>query len=444
LFSVIKNALLRIVVDKISEEERMYDRAQIVLTPAEIFGCLLDKEYPLLVRFTSLLKDIDFTHHPPFDLIYEVFVHCVDVHRSWTMELLVYHLGEDAKKLQSYLALVDASRDVDVSYVIEHLVHYKTKILLDDFIQSMHRANGDVNDVLRKYTTRLGELVINSTQRMELVPATELLVKASQPDTSTSSSKKRLPLDLGFDDCLDGGIVGGEILIIVGPTGAGKSTMMLHCCLNAIQNNLRTLYVSLELSTSLIAQKLRCYTLVKPRAREYLDLLHVVKFPTKSVTLEEVFVIADQLNVDVVALDYLDILNYGGSRDRIWATLEDLTAKFRGYCEERDIIGLTVSQAVREVVGSQTNKIVDLDDVSLSIGKVFTADFVITLTPPNVLHNQNTGLLYLAKNRRGPKHLQPVRIDYENVIIQPIVKVDYADFKLNSKFLKEDGDAQKV
>jgi len=146
--------------------------------------------------------------------------------------------------------------------------------------------------------------------------------------------------------------------------------------------------------------------------------------------LEEIFVFVDQLGAQVVAIDYLDILNIGGGGDRLWHVLEDLTARFRGYCEERKVIGLTVSQANRDGVAS--NKIVDISHIAFSLGKVFTADFVITLTPPDFTTADNSSaFLYLTKNRRGPKWLQPVRIDYEHVIVSPIQNFDYTITRRN-------------
>jgi len=245
----------------------------------------------------------------------------------------------------------------------------------------------------------------------------------SYNETTSEYVGLSLPLNLGFDQQLGGGIRPGEILLFIGPTGAGKTTLLLHSCLESVRHGLTTVYVSLELSLGLVREKLLAHSSLRKLDSSLLEKLHLLKFPTKSVTLEEVFVFVDQWHAQVVAIDYLDILSFGGS-DRLWQTLEDLTAKFRGYCEERGIIGLTVSQANRE--GIANNKIVDINHVAFSLGKVFTADFVVTLTPPDFTTADATAaFLYLTKNRRGSKWLQPVRIDYEHVIITPIQNVDY-------------------
>jgi len=394
---------------------------KVVLTPAEIFGAFLDAPVQDLVRLNALIKKVDFTYHPPFDLIAEVFTHCVEVHKQWTIELLTYHLGDYADRLSVYVALLEGARETDKEYVFEHLVHYQTTIWLDKFKTELVRANGNVSDVLKKFSRQLGSLAVSTTSKVEAVTASELLTSyGGSTDKSVGFS---LPLNLGFDQQLGGGIRPGEILLFVGPTGAGKSTLLLHSCLESIRHGLTAVYVSLELSLDLVREKLVAHSSLRRLDTSHLEKLHLLKFPTKSVTLEEIFVFVDQWHAQVVAIDYLDILSFGGS-DRLWQTLEDLTARFRGYCEERGIIGLTVSQANRE--GIANNKIVDINHVAFSLGKVFTADFVITLTPPDFTTADTTAaFLYLTKNRRGPKWLQPVRIDYEHVIVTPIQNVDY-------------------
>lgn len=67
--------------------------------------------------------------------------------------------------------------------------------------------------------------------------------------------KKSHPIKSGIpvlDDALDGGIIAGELLHIVGPGGVGKTTLALQFALDVIRKGDRVFYVNLESSFPII------------------------------------------------------------------------------------------------------------------------------------------------------------------------------------------------
>jgi hypothetical protein len=113
------------------------------------------------------------------------------------------------------------------------------------------------------------------------------------------------------------------------------------------------------------------------------------------------------------------LLKWNTNDEKGWLTLEELTAKFRGLCEEYKVVGLTGSQVNRGVEANR--RIVKLEDVAYSYGKIYTADFAVAITPPNPLQvNATHSILYLAKNRRGPIWLQAVQVDYGAISCIPV------------------------
>lgn len=388
------------------------------LSPAEVFASAIGRPYSDLVRLSSLLRSIDLRGLPPYDTIKEVFLHCVDVHKRWDTKLLLAHISpEDVHIIKPYCNVIESYvGDTDLEYVIEQINHFCVSTMMKEFSHKVSRANGDLMEVVSSYVGKLSSLIVNTKEGSPHLKGSEL-VRYRGEDNGLAP----IPIGLGFDEQMSGGIRPGEILFFVSPTNGGKTSMMLRTSVWFASLGKRVVYVSLEIDLDLIAEKVRnCITHIPVSD---LDLLIVKKFPTKAATLEEIFAFVDTVEaesgkVDCVVIDYLDLLSYART-DLNWLELEDLTAKFRGICGVRKMVGITASQARRDVGGD--SKIVDITDVSASMGKMFTADYVVTITPPNPLLSQSFGVLYLCKNRRGPKYLQTVEIDYGTLRVTPIL-----------------------
>jgi len=382
------------------------------ISPAEIFAASLGKSYSDLLLLRKAIADLDLRPHPPFDFLKEVWIHCVDVHKRVTLDLIKEHCGEYVERVDPYLKLIQYyETEVDLQYVLEHVLHFKTAQLVSTLHEELKNSNGDLRGRLQRWATKIARLALATEARVESCSA-EALIR-----TTDRYKGVKLPLALGFDHCIDGGLRTGEILIFLGPPGGGKTTLLLHACLQSCRHKIPALYVSLEVSLEVVREKLQHFKRQNPLVD--LSMLNIVKLPTKSVTLEEVMMLVEEYRPTVLAIDYLDLLKWNSNNDKSWLTLEELTAQFRGMCEERGLIGLTGSQANR---GTDTHRrLIRLSDAAYSYGKIYTTDFCVTITPPNPLYANSThSILYLEKNRRGPQWLQAVNIDYSAAIVTPV------------------------
>jgi hypothetical protein len=394
-------------------------------TPAEIFGCAIDKPIEKLKQLLSHIKDLDLSTKPPYNAYFDIFRHCVIEHGAWTYDLIRFHLGtrEDAEKFNAYTdSIIKSAPDTDFEFVIENLFHTRLTIEEEKFNDKIKAAaNGDLKEVTREHTAMLGKILLERNDATPLMDMFTLLTTDIVPDTP----KKTLGLNLGFDEHMEGGLHDGELFFVIAPTGGGKSTIMLYECIMAIMQGHKAVYISLEMSPQLVKKRLRPLIKRLNIPEEALRRLHIKQFPTKSVTLDEVMALVDSLDVDMMALDYLDLLKMGGKGANPWLDLEELTAYFRGQLVERELMGITGSQ-VSEKNDDLTNRkrIIQLSDVRASLGKVYTSDYAITVTPlPFGADSGANVIIFLAKNRRGQNVFQPARIDFADMSINPILGV---------------------
>ena len=390
------------------------------LTPADIFGSCLDADEKTLKRVLALIRDIDFSTYPPYNLIQQVFVHCVEVHKRWTLDLIEFHLKNQWDDIEPYIrTLVLAKAHTDVEYVIENIYEYRVTNILQQQVPSL--LNRIDEEKVLSLTRELNKLTLwKRDQGGEVVSATQA-IRAVLCAKDEKELGPVLPLRLGFDDVMEGGIHPGEVMLVIAPTGGGKTSFLLRTATQAALSGFRVFFASLEIGEELIAKRLYRWCVATNNEINKLENLHLKSFPSKKVTLDEVFWYVDENHYDVVVIDYLDLLLFDKAT-AVWLELEDLTAYFRGMLKERQLIGLSASQVNREGAAESNRRVLQLTDVSYSMGKVFTADYVLTLTPYSNGDNSSSNMyLYLCKNRRGPTWLQPCRCDFASITFEPVV-----------------------
>ena len=390
------------------------------VTPSEVFGAAIDKPIEKLKQLKSVIREVTFNEKPPFNVYKQIFDHCVREHNAWTRDLIIFHLGDQAELYAPYTqSIIASASDVDLEFVLENLFHTRVTMIQETFSSRIKSTNdGDLKHLVREYAASLGKVLLERSDSTPLMDAHTLLTT----NTITDVPKKTLALNLGFDEHMEGGLHEGELLFLLAPTGGGKSTIMLYESLMGVMQGYETLYVSLEISEQLIKRRLSAAVRHLRVPESALRKLHIKRFPTKGVTLDEVLATVDSLDIDFLLLDYLDLLKTPSSQN-MWLDLEELTAYFRGQLVERELLGITASQVNRGGTEQGPTRIVQITDVAYSIGKMYTADYVVTATPIMESDAGANIILNLAKNRRGRNWMQPTRIDFDTMTLQPILGV---------------------
>jgi hypothetical protein len=126
-------------------------------------------------------------------------------------------------------------------------------------------------------------------------------------------------------------------------------------------------------------------------------------FPTKTVSLMGLRSHITKLKMinkepDIIIIDYADLLKFGNSKLAKHEILEALYEELRGLAGEVQTPIWTVSQSNREGMNSD---VIEADKAAGAYAKIFTADFVMSLSRKAQDKLSNTARIHIIKNRFG-------------------------------------------
>ena len=200
-----------------------------------------------------------------------------------------------------------------------------------------------------------------------------------------------------LDELLGGGIVRGQMIVFSGNSGAGKSMTLSNVGLNLLEAGLNVLYLTLELSEDLVAQ--RYDGLISGQNQKDWEInsdntVRILKDCSDSGKYGSMFIkymnsgtnantvksylkeyeIKNNMIPDVILLDYLDIAGTNKNIGNSDVTLKDkyVSEEFRNLANEYNTFLITASQQNRGAIG-----VMDPTQAHVAGGlsKVQTADF---------------------------------------------------------------------
>ena len=274
----------------------------------------------------------------------------------------------------------------------------------------------------------------------------------------------RNPITTGWprmDEICKGGLGSSELGVVIAPTGAGKSMVMVHLATEALMRGKTVVYYTLELKDTVVGQRFDCCITNVPlqdhmsRKKDIIDkvkdvpgTLIIKEYPTKSASVQTIKNHIEKLRKrgvepDMILVDYADLLrpprNTGEKRHELEETYEGL----RGLAQAYDIPVWTASQTNR---GGLNAEVITMEAISEAFNKCFVADFIFSLSRTVQDKEANKGRLFIAKNRNGPDGLVfDAFVDWSDVTIKildrdenakkmqslsdakPILKEKYAD-----------------
>src|SRR3972149_1965432 len=205
-----------------------------------------------------------------------------------------------------------------------------------------------------------------------------------------------IPAMSGLDSKIGGGLAGGELGIILSPTGGGKSMMLVKFACTALKAGKQVIYYTLELQESAIGNRIdSCLTgLPLKDVIEYPDVIRetlleiskqggnliIKEFPTGSASLNT---IKSHLKVleregivpDVIIIDYADIMKATSSFSEKRFALTSIYEGLRGMAMEMNIPIWTASQSGR-CLG--LNSLIDTPDGKKEIQYLKVNDLILT------------------------------------------------------------------
>lgn len=234
------------------------------------------------------------------------------------------------------------------------------------------------------------------------------------------SVKNRPYIETGWpclNEIIKGGLGPGELGVIAGPGGSGKSWALQHITSAAVKVGKHALYITMELMEPYVASRLDTIfsgipTMNIPneikRIREIYEALtgklSVKWFPEDTLTINGMRAFVDKMVMlnnkpDIIIVDYADLMQLPDNRDRTDQKLKKLYQQLRGYAGELMIPIWTASQTTRD---SYSEDVIGADKLSESIGKHHTADLMLSLTRRDTDKVSGTAKYHVVKNRLGP------------------------------------------
>lgn len=270
--------------------------------------------------------------------------------------------------------------------------------------------------------------------------------------------RKPIPCMNQLDQIIGGGLSGGELGVVLSPTGGGKSMMLVRFAATAFQLGKSIVYYSLELSERSIGNRFdACICNINLRnILDYPDAIRdkieeikslggrliIKEFPTGTATVNTIrnhlnILKRDGFEADEIFIDYADIMKASTAYVEKRHALTHIYESLRALSMELDIPIWTASQAGRQAINSAR---FDLSVISESLGKAQTADVIIGLARTDENKREMRASMIVLKNRNGSDGYDiPLTFDTSRVQIE----VDEASYKqyVGLDNLKEQGKA---
>ena len=257
--------------------------------------------------------------------------------------------------------------------------------------------------------------------------------------------RARNPVSTGWtkiDKITKGGLGQGELVVVVAPTGAGKSHVLVHLGAQALKQGKNVVHFTLELADTAVAQRYdACLTgfqlddLINQKEAVYEEIkeidgqLIVKEYPTKSVSpvtlknhLEKIR--QTEMEIDMIIVDYGDLLKSSTVRKNSEKRheLESIYEELRGIGQEFGCPIVTASQTNRKGLNEE---VITMESIAEAFNKCFVADLIISLSRTIKDRNCNIARIFVAKNRNGPDGIvYSAFMDTSNVAIKVLERDD--------------------
>jgi len=231
--------------------------------------------------------------------------------------------------------------------------------------------------------------------------------------------KARDPITTGWkeiDEICKNGLGIGELGVVISPTGAGKSMILVHLGAQALKEGKTVVHYTLELQDTVVASRYdSCITGVSlGDLFSYKDLIHetvkdvkgrliVKEYPTKSASCRTIKAHLEKLKQrgivpEMIIVDYADLLRPTVVRKEKRMELESIYEELRGLSQEHKCPCWTASQTNRSGLNAS---VITMESISEAFNKCFVADFIFSVSRTIQDKNANTGRIFIAKNRNG-------------------------------------------
>ena len=214
-----------------------------------------------------------------------------------------------------------------------------------------------------------------------------------------------------------GGFGPGDLGIVFGNPGGGKSWTMVALAGHAVKMGYNVVYYTLELGEDYVGKRFDCYFTgkgieevaayrkeVEKTVEELPGKLVIKEYPPKVASISTIKshlqkCIDQEVKPDLIVIDYIDYLKapskrYGEKKDEI----DDLYVACKGLAKEFKTVVFSPSQVNR--MGAK-DIVIEGDKAAGSYDKIMVADFCLSLSRQKEDKVNGTGRVHVMKNRYG-------------------------------------------
>lgn len=248
-----------------------------------------------------------------------------------------------------------------------------------------------------------------------------------------------------FDDLLGGGLARTEILLFSANSGGGKSITLANLGMNYLMQGLNVMYISLELSEEMIAQRFDTMFTDIPsvnRTQNYDKIAQEITFLADQMVMNQSgeMVPMGKLNIkhmpsgtnanairayikeyylkhgikpDLLIVDYLDIMgaNEKVSADNISEKDKRATEQLRDILFEHNMFGATASQQNRAAIDAQE---LNQGHIAGGLTKVNTVDWYVSIILNAMMKSQGVITFQFLKSRSSDAVGKQLTLRWDN------------------------------
>ena len=306
-----------------------------------------------------------------------------------------------------------------------------------DFCRKQKLKEAMIKSVSLLQTSSFDEISAVINEALKLGSSTDFGYDYKADFEERFKLKVRSPISTGWqtiDDLCRGGLGSGELGVVIAPTGAGKSMVLVHLGTQALKEGKTVVHYTLELAPTTIAQRYdscmtgiplgqlhACKDGIYETVKDIKGQLIIKEYPTKSASpnvlrnhLERLY--QRDIKPDLIIVDYADLLRPNVVRKEKRHELETIYEDLRAIAQETKCPCYTASQTNRSGLNAE---VITMEAISEAFNKCFVADFIFSVSRTIQDKNTNGGRIFVAKNRNGPDGLiYPIFMDPARVKIK--------------------------
>jgi replicative DNA helicase len=266
-------------------------------------------------------------------------------------------------------------------------------------------------------------------------------------DRATHRAARKIPSGIPDLDALTyGGIKNGQMGMVVGGTGRGKSIFLQWLARTALLLNKKVVYFTFELGKLDIADRMdSMFSKVKPQElndyqqqvieeitklkETYGKSLIIQHYPADTATIHTLKDFCRRLSQagivpDLVIIDYLDLMKPHREYSSEHAEIDAITKGIVGFASEFDTSVWTATQMNRSGMVSESP-----DEAGMAgyIGKQYHADMVLWMVQTREEKEDEAMRLWVSKNRNGRVGTINLNTDYSYMTFYHEAKVEDED-----------------